>query len=139
MTHAQFLDVHGHPAFHTWVIFQVEPFASLSEAVQKSVPRLLINRDLVGPFAQSPRKKDVVQLGDVVHGVERLVDLLGWTQELQDLMQREHGKVSFGPSPMECVLFWSLPSALLAFRRTVLLQTIAFCFLLYSLCWDMVL
>ncbi|XP_029391927.1 NAD-dependent protein deacetylase sirtuin-3, mitochondrial [Mus pahari] len=72
---------------------EVEPFASLSEAVQKSVPRLLINRDLVGPFALSPRRKDVAQLGDVVHGVERLVDLLGWTQELQDLMQRERGKL----------------------------------------------
>lgn len=81
------------PALHMWVIFQVEPFASLSEAVQKSVPRLLINRDLVGPFALSPRRKDVVQLGDVVHGVERLVDLLGWTQELQDLIQQEHAKV----------------------------------------------
>ncbi|ERE78353.1 NAD-dependent deacetylase sirtuin-3 [Cricetulus griseus] len=72
--------------------FRVEPFASLSEAVQKSVPRLLINRDLVGSFAYSPRSTDVVQLGDVVQSVERLVDLLGWTQELQDLIQRETGK-----------------------------------------------
>ncbi|XP_006230588.1 NAD-dependent protein deacetylase sirtuin-3, mitochondrial isoform X2 [Rattus norvegicus] len=72
---------------------EVEPFASLSESVQKSVPRLLINRDLVGSFALSPRRKDVVQLGDVVQGVERLVDLLGWTQELQDLIQRENGKL----------------------------------------------
>ncbi|XP_060238198.1 NAD-dependent protein deacetylase sirtuin-3, mitochondrial isoform X1 [Meriones unguiculatus] len=71
----------------------VEPFASLSEAVQKSVPRLLINRDLVGPFALSPRSKDVAQLGDVVHGVEKLVDLLGWTQELRDLIQQETGKL----------------------------------------------
>lgn len=75
-------------------VFQVEPFASLSEAVQKSVPRLLINRDLVGPFAWCPRSKDVAQLGDVVENVERLVDLLGWTQELQDLIQRETGKVN---------------------------------------------
>ncbi|XP_027264834.1 NAD-dependent protein deacetylase sirtuin-3, mitochondrial isoform X3 [Cricetulus griseus] len=72
---------------------EVEPFASLSEAVQKSVPRLLINRDLVGSFAYSPRSTDVVQLGDVVQSVERLVDLLGWTQELQDLIQRETGKL----------------------------------------------
>ncbi|XP_029412684.1 NAD-dependent protein deacetylase sirtuin-3, mitochondrial isoform X4 [Nannospalax galili] len=72
---------------------EVEPFASLSEMVQKSVPRLLINRDLVGPFAWHPRSRDVAQLGDVVHGVERLVDLLGWTQEMQDLIQRETGKL----------------------------------------------
>nr|XP_008504660.1 PREDICTED: NAD-dependent protein deacetylase sirtuin-3, mitochondrial [Equus przewalskii] len=34
---------------------EVEPFASLSEAVQSSVPRLLINRDLVGPLASMDR------------------------------------------------------------------------------------
>uniref|UniRef100_A0A7N5KED9 Sirtuin 3 n=1 Tax=Ailuropoda melanoleuca TaxID=9646 RepID=A0A7N5KED9_AILME len=74
---------------------EVEPFASLSEAVQRSVPRLLINRDLVGPFAWRPRSRDVVQLGDVVHGVERLAELLGWTQELQDLIQQETEKISW--------------------------------------------
>ncbi|XP_030893178.1 NAD-dependent protein deacetylase sirtuin-3, mitochondrial isoform X6 [Leptonychotes weddellii] len=73
---------------------EVEPFASLSEAVQSSVPRLLINRDLVGPFAWRPRSRDVVQLGDVVHGVERLVELLGWTEELQDLIQQETEKLN---------------------------------------------
>ncbi|PNJ84727.1 SIRT3 isoform 3 [Pongo abelii] len=51
---------------------EVEPFASLTEAVRSSVPRLLINRDLVGPLAWHPRSRDVAQLGDVVHGVERL-------------------------------------------------------------------
>ncbi|XP_045872964.1 NAD-dependent protein deacetylase sirtuin-3, mitochondrial isoform X1 [Meles meles] len=71
---------------------EVEPFASLSEAVRSSVPRLLINRDLVGPFAWRPRGTDVVQLGDVVQGVERLVELLGWTEELQELVQQETEK-----------------------------------------------
>ncbi|XP_055115213.1 NAD-dependent protein deacetylase sirtuin-3, mitochondrial isoform X3 [Symphalangus syndactylus] len=72
---------------------EVEPFASLTEAVRSSVPRLLINRDLVGPLAWHPRSRDVAQLGDVVHGVERLVELLGWTEEMRDLVQRETGKV----------------------------------------------
>ncbi|XP_008584791.1 PREDICTED: NAD-dependent protein deacetylase sirtuin-3, mitochondrial isoform X1 [Galeopterus variegatus] len=72
---------------------EVEPFASLSEAVRSSVPRLLINRDLVGPLAWRPRSRDVAQLGDVVHGVERLVELLGWTEEMQDLVQQETGKL----------------------------------------------
>uniref|UniRef100_A0AC11BZU6 Sirtuin 3 n=1 Tax=Ovis aries TaxID=9940 RepID=A0AC11BZU6_SHEEP len=71
---------------------EVEPFASLSDAVRSSVPRLLINRDLVGSLARNPRGRDVVQLGDVVHGVKRLVELLGWTDDLQDLIQRETGK-----------------------------------------------
>lgn len=82
-----------HPAPHNWAIFQVEPFASLSDAVRSSVPRLLINRDLVGSLARNPRGRDVVQLGDVVHGVKRLVELLGWTDDIQDLIQRETGKV----------------------------------------------
>lgn len=65
---------------------EVEPFASLAGAVRSSVPRLLINRDLVGPFAWSRRPQDVAQLGDVVSGVQALVDALGWTQELDALM-----------------------------------------------------
>ncbi|XP_032495149.1 NAD-dependent protein deacetylase sirtuin-3, mitochondrial isoform X4 [Phocoena sinus] len=72
---------------------EVEPFASLSEAVRSSVPRLLVNRDLVGSLARHPRGRDVVQLGDVVHGVKRLVELLGWTEEMRDLIQRETGKL----------------------------------------------
>ncbi|XP_055363286.1 NAD-dependent protein deacetylase sirtuin-3, mitochondrial isoform X2 [Betta splendens] len=65
---------------------EVEPFASLAGAVRGSVPRLLINRDLVGPFAWGRRPRDVVQLGDVVSGVQALVDALGWSQELDALM-----------------------------------------------------
>ncbi|XP_012736229.2 NAD-dependent protein deacetylase sirtuin-3, mitochondrial isoform X1 [Fundulus heteroclitus] len=65
---------------------EVEPFASLAGAVRSSVPRLLINRDLVGPFAWGQRPHDVVQLGDVVGGVKALVEALGWTAELDALM-----------------------------------------------------
>ncbi|XP_076971319.1 NAD-dependent protein deacetylase sirtuin-3, mitochondrial isoform X4 [Tamandua tetradactyla] len=72
---------------------EVEPFASLSEAVRSSVPRLLINRDLVGPFVSCPRGRDVAQLGDVVGSVKRLVKLLGWMEEMQDLVQRETEKL----------------------------------------------
>ncbi|XP_032368249.1 NAD-dependent protein deacetylase sirtuin-3, mitochondrial [Etheostoma spectabile] len=65
---------------------EVEPFASLVGAVRGSVPRLLINRDLVGPFAWRRRCHDTVQLGDVVSGVQALVEALGWTRELNALM-----------------------------------------------------
>ncbi|XP_034501793.1 NAD-dependent protein deacetylase sirtuin-3, mitochondrial isoform X5 [Ailuropoda melanoleuca] len=101
---SKLVEAHGSFASATCTVCQrpspgkdiwVEPFASLSEAVQRSVPRLLINRDLVGPFAWRPRSRDVVQLGDVVHGVERLAELLGWTQELQDLIQQETEKISW--------------------------------------------
>lgn len=72
----------------------MEPFASLAGAVRSSVPRLLINRDLVGPFTWSRRPNDVAQLGDVVSGVQALVDALGWTWELDALMAASTEKVS---------------------------------------------
>lgn len=73
---------------------QVEPFASLAGAVRGSVPRLLINRDPVGPFAgRALRRHDVAELGDVVGGVRKLTDLLGWTQELDALMATDKSKV----------------------------------------------
>ncbi|KAG9334392.1 hypothetical protein JZ751_008141, partial [Albula glossodonta] len=73
---------------------EVEPFASLAGAVRGSVSRLLINRDLVGPFAWgNPRYNDVAELGDVVGGVRKLADALGWTQELDALMAAEGEKV----------------------------------------------
>ncbi|KAI1903952.1 hypothetical protein AGOR_G00000700 [Albula goreensis] len=72
---------------------EVEPFASLAGAVRGSVSRLLINRDLVGPFAWgNPRYNDVAELGDVVGGVRKLADALGWTQELDALMAAEGEK-----------------------------------------------
>ncbi|XP_015227080.1 PREDICTED: NAD-dependent protein deacetylase sirtuin-3, mitochondrial isoform X1 [Cyprinodon variegatus] len=72
---------------------EVEPFASLAGAVRSSVPRLLINRDLVGPFVWGQRTNDVVQLGDVVGGIKTLVDALGWTPELEALMAAGNQKV----------------------------------------------
>ncbi|XP_028256770.1 NAD-dependent protein deacetylase sirtuin-3-like isoform X2 [Parambassis ranga] len=75
----------------------VEPFASLAGAVRSSVPRLLINRDLVGPFASSRRNQDVAQLGDLVSGVQALVDALGWTQELEALMSAASEKAATTP------------------------------------------
>ncbi|XP_043961412.1 NAD-dependent protein deacetylase sirtuin-3, mitochondrial isoform X2 [Gambusia affinis] len=72
---------------------EVEPFASLAGAVRSSVPRLLINRDLVGPFAWGRRPHDVTQLGDVVSGVKELVDALDWTRELDALMAAGSQKV----------------------------------------------
>lgn len=71
----------------------MEPFASLSEAVRSSVPRLFMNQEAVGPLSWRPRSRDVLQLGDLVDSVERLVELLGWSEELKELVQRETGKV----------------------------------------------
>ena len=77
----------------------MEPFASLAGAVRGSVPRVLINRDLVGPFAWQQRYNDVAQLGDVVSGVKKLVELLDWNEEMQTLIQKEKEKVGRGSEP----------------------------------------
>lgn len=88
----------------------MEPFASLAEAVRSSVPRVLINRELVGSFAWQQRHNDVAQLGDVVGGVEKLVELLGWNEEMQTLIQKEKekvGKEAQSPSSPLHSLCWS--------------------------------
>ncbi|KAL7866535.1 hypothetical protein AOLI_G00143490 [Acnodon oligacanthus] len=74
---------------------EVEPFASLAGAVSGSVPRLLINRDLVGPFVWGPpRNNDVAELGDVVSGVKKLAEALGWMPELEALMAAQGQQAS---------------------------------------------
>lgn len=83
----------------------MEPFASLAGAVRPSVPRLLINRDLVGPFAFQRRPGDVVQLGDVVGGVQELVAAIGWRREMDTLMApvRNARKTAADVPPLPCV------------------------------------
>ena len=77
---------------------QVEPFAGIANAVDRSTPRLLLNREIVGPFSRrwERRSNDIVQRGDVVEGVQKLVDLLGWSESMDAIMNsakekwREH-------------------------------------------------
>ena len=69
---------------------QVEPFASLATMTKFDVPRILINREVVGPFKyQSRRTKDVIMSGDLVEQVSKLVTLAGWQEELKDLMKEK--------------------------------------------------
>eukprot|EP00940_MAST-03C_sp_MAST-3C-sp2_P001208 g1208.t1 len=68
---------------------QVSPFCNLHRKVGGRVPRLLINRDIVGEdgyngFRFSAKKgcRDVASLGDCDATVTKLVEILGWTKEL---------------------------------------------------------
>lgn len=67
--------------------FQVEPFASLVTLPAGSVPRLLLNRELVGPFKQRGRGRttDVAVTGDLVESVMSLARGAGWEEELRQL------------------------------------------------------
>ncbi|XP_043938756.1 NAD-dependent protein deacetylase sirtuin-3, mitochondrial isoform X1 [Protopterus annectens] len=78
---------------------EVEPFASLVGAVRSSVPRVLFNRDPVGPFAfQTHRRNDVAELDDIIVGVEKFADLLGWKEELKNLIDKETEKLDLEKS-----------------------------------------
>lgn len=70
---------------------QVQPFAGIVSEVSQSTPRLLINREVVGPFS-SPwkgRRNDVVLKGDIVTGIKRLVKLLEWTEVMDAIVTEE--------------------------------------------------
>jgi NAD-dependent deacetylase sirtuin 3 len=67
---------------------EVEPFASLVTLSRHSVPRLLFNREMVGPFRSSRcRHTDVTVRGDVVESVRVLVQGAGWEVELEDIQR----------------------------------------------------
>ncbi len=68
---------------------EVEPFAGLVNEVSRSVPRLLINRDVVGPFVRrKKRSNDVVIKGDIIDGVNKLLTALSWKNELDDIVEK---------------------------------------------------
>ena len=69
----------------------VNPVAAIPDWVGHSVPRVLINRELVGSFAvgsmTSRRNRDVYEAGDCDHGVLKLCKLAGenWAEELNTI------------------------------------------------------
>ncbi|BEJ15274.1 hypothetical protein CspHIS471_0410410 [Cutaneotrichosporon sp. HIS471] len=69
---------------------QVHPFAGLVEHVSSSTPRVLINREAVGPFSRvkhgKRRGRDGVYLGDADDAVRELVRAIGWEEELDELI-----------------------------------------------------
>ncbi|KAF4628698.1 hypothetical protein G7Y89_g9448 [Cudoniella acicularis] len=69
----------------------VHPFASLPQFAREEVPRVLINKELVGDFGSRP--DDVAILGDCDEGVRKLADALGWRDELEAMWLEVGGKV----------------------------------------------
>lgn len=64
----------------------VQPFYGLLQKVRESVPRLLINREAVGPFrfcSMSCCLRDVFLQADCDDGVIQLCEELGWRDELE--------------------------------------------------------
>jgi NAD-dependent histone deacetylase SIR2 len=69
----------------------VQPFASLPQFASEAVPRVLINKEIVGDFGSRP--DDVMVLGDCDEGVKRLADALGWRDELESMWLEVGGKI----------------------------------------------
>ncbi|KAM8793979.1 NAD-dependent protein deacetylase sirtuin-2 [Eudromia elegans] len=87
---------------------QVQPFASLVARVPSATPRLLINKEKTGQgdsfmslmglgggldFDSDKAYRDVAWLGDCDEGCLALAELLGWKEELQELVRREHAAI----------------------------------------------
>ncbi|XP_043944082.1 NAD-dependent protein deacetylase sirtuin-3-like isoform X2 [Protopterus annectens] len=69
---------------------EIEPFASIVNSVRPTVPRLLLNRNAVGPFKRIPlRNNDVVELGDLTESLKKLVSLLHCNNEMDALMKKQ--------------------------------------------------
>ncbi|XP_065715493.1 NAD-dependent protein deacetylase sirtuin-2 isoform X1 [Patagioenas fasciata] len=87
---------------------QVQPFASLVSRVPTNTPRLLINKEKTGQsdplmslmgfgcgmdFDSDKAYRDVAWLGECDSGCLALAELLGWKEELEELMRREHAAI----------------------------------------------
>ncbi|XP_075715981.1 NAD-dependent protein deacetylase sirtuin-3-like [Rhinoderma darwinii] len=69
---------------------EIEPFANIVNAVRQNVPRLLINRDLVGPFRENPlRSTDVVELGELCDVIRKFVSALNWQMDMDEVLKSQ--------------------------------------------------
>lgn len=81
---------------------QIEPFASLINTVRSTVPRLLLNRNAVGPFTKVPlRKKDYIELGNLEDVVRKFAEMLDWNEEIEELMRTQETSISSTSYPQQ--------------------------------------
>ncbi|EDV29570.1 uncharacterized protein TRIADDRAFT_19190 [Trichoplax adhaerens] len=67
---------------------QVYPFASLANQVSSSVPRILINNEIVGTFGMY--NKDVMEVGDIIKGLKKLTQSLSWETHMECLLKKRY-------------------------------------------------
>ncbi|KAM7540377.1 hypothetical protein Aperf_G00000046886 [Anoplocephala perfoliata] len=66
---------------------EVQPFSKLIASAPINTPRVLFNKQVVGPFKYRRRTKDYVALGDISKLIRELCSLLDWIDELDILMK----------------------------------------------------
>ncbi|XP_069484366.1 NAD-dependent protein deacetylase sirtuin-3-like isoform X2 [Ambystoma mexicanum] len=73
---------------------EIEPFASMVNSVKPNVPRLLLNRNVVGPFKKKPLKNtDVAEVGELTEILKMFAQALHWTKEIEELMDTQSVKI----------------------------------------------
>jgi NAD-dependent SIR2 family protein deacetylase len=73
---------------------KVYPFASLVSGVSDLTPRVLFNKEAVGPFVNAESSyRDVAALGDIDTQITELIRLLDWQEEFATIP--ETVKISF--------------------------------------------
>ncbi|RUS81993.1 hypothetical protein EGW08_010262, partial [Elysia chlorotica] len=81
---------------------EVQPFAGIIDTVRWTVPRLLFNRNAVGPFKNGKRSKDFISEGDLIECLQNFVSMAGMTEDMVDLITRSEGTFRlFAPPPPE--------------------------------------
>lgn len=68
---------------------EVYPFAGIVNSARGYIPRILINREAVGPFASrtSGRFNDLAVTGDLLENVQKFARVLGWKKAMEDLIK----------------------------------------------------
>lgn len=68
---------------------KVAPVASIPDWVKSDVPRVLINREIVGTFNGD---KDVFVEGDCDESIRKICKMIGWEEDLDQLHSDTHVK-----------------------------------------------
>ncbi|BFZ04260.1 hypothetical protein BsWGS_07299 [Bradybaena similaris] len=87
---------------------EVQPFAGIIDTVRWTVPRVLFNRDAVGPFRHGKRAKDFVSPGDILECLQSFAHAAGFKEDMEDLITRSEGTFRLAapptpaPEPAQC-------------------------------------
>ncbi|GFR71876.1 NAD-dependent protein deacetylase sirtuin-3-like [Elysia marginata] len=81
---------------------EVQPFAGIIDTVRWTVPRVLFNRNAVGPFKSGKRSKDFISEGDLIECLQNFVSMAGMKDDMIDLITSAEGAFRlFAPPPPE--------------------------------------
>ncbi|XP_048241850.1 NAD-dependent deacetylase sir2A-like isoform X2 [Haliotis rufescens] len=75
---------------------EVQPFAGIIDNVRWNIPRILFNRNAVGPFRHNKRSKDIVAEGDLLEVMQKFAGMMNWKTEMADLITESEGEFRIG-------------------------------------------